>query len=187
LILYINPTFLYKVSIKLNKGNLPEQINAVGAVFKKYLPVVPFDYTFLDDDVQKLYLTENRTGSIFKYFSGLSIFISCLGLLGIILFVTEQRAKELAIRKVMGAPVHKLMLLLSVEYVIIAVIGFCISAPIMYYAMDKWLGGFAYRIEMSVGVFLIAGVVTLLVAWLTVAFRSYQAASDNPIKSLRSE
>jgi putative ABC transport system permease protein len=187
LVIYIDPTSLYQISIKLNKGNFPEQIKQVEAVFKKVIPDRPFDYTVLDGDVQKLYLAENRTGKIFQYLSGLSIFVSCLGLLGIIIFVTEQRAKELAIRKVLGAPVYKLMLMLSIEYIIMAFIGFCIAAPIMYYAMGKWLAHFAYQVKITVGLFLFAGLVSLLFAWLTVAYRSYKAAMDNPVDSLRSE
>jgi len=187
LILYIDPALFFQISIKLNKGNLPEQIKAIEAVFKKITPDRPFDYTFLDQDIHKLYVTENRTGKVFKYFTALAIFISCLGLLGIVLFVTEQRAKELAVRKVLGASIFKLMMIVSLEYVILAFVGFCIAAPLMYYAMGRWLANFAYHSELSIWVFLLAGLLTLFVAWLTVAYRSFQAATDNPVKSLRSE
>ena len=162
-------------------------VSAVETIFKKFAPERPFDYTFLDGDIQKLYLMENRTGKIFQYFSILSIFVSCLGLFGIILFVTEQRAKELAIRKVMGASVSKLMFILSLEYFLMVLIAFCISAPIMYYAVDKWLDNFSYRIETDVRIFLTAGLVCLAFTWLTVAWRSYKAANSNPVESLRSE
>ncbi|MCX8489768.1 MAG: FtsX-like permease family protein, partial [Cyclobacteriaceae bacterium] len=187
LLLYTDPASFYQISIKLNNGNVPEQLKAIEAVFKKFTPDRPFDYTFLEDDIQKTYTTENRIGKIFVYFTSLAIFISCLGLLGIILFVTEQRAKELAIRKVLGSPVYKLILLLSVEYIVMTIVGFVIAAPLMYYAMGKWLNNFAYRAEISISLFLIAGGVTVLITWLTVAYRSYQAATDNPVKSLRSE
>ena len=187
LIMFIDPMSFFQTSIKLNAGNLPEQIKSIEAIFKKLTPERPFDYTFVDEDIEKLYLTDNRTGKIFTYFSAFAIFISCLGLLGIILFVTEQRAKELAVRKVLGAPVFKLMKILSLEYVIMAGIGFCIEAPLMYYVMGKWLSNFAYRSELNIWVFLLAGLLTLLIAWLTVAYRSFQAATDNPVKSLRSE
>jgi putative ABC transport system permease protein len=187
LIIYIDPARLFQLSIRLSSKNLPEQLKAAEAIIKKFTPDRPFDYTFLGDDIQKRYVTENRTATIFKYFSAFAIFISCLGLLGIILFVTEQRAKELAIRKVLGAPVYKLMMILSLEYVILAVIGFSIVTPIVYYMMGKWLSGFAYHAEMDVSLFALAGLVTLLFAWLTVAFRSYQAATNNPVKSLRTE
>ena len=187
LIMYIDPSSFFQISIKLQKGNVAEQIKAIEPIFKKTTPDRPFDYTFVEDDIEKLYLTESRTGKIFTYFAAFAIFISCLGLLGIILFVTEQRAKELAVRKVLGASVFKLMIILSLEYVILAIIGFCIAAPLMYYAMGKWLTNFAYRSELNVWIFLLAGILTLLVAWLTVAYRSFQAATDNPVKSLRSE
>jgi putative ABC transport system permease protein len=187
LLLYIEPTSFYQISIKLNNGNVPEQLRAIEAVFKKFTPDRPFDYTFLEDDIEKTYTTESRIGKIFVYFTSLAIFISCLGLLGIILFVTEQRAKELAIRKVLGSSVYKIVLLLSVEYIIMTIIGFAIATPLVYYAMDKWLNNFAYRAEIHFSLFLIAGGVAILITWLTVAYRSYQAATDNPVKSLRSE
>ena len=187
LLLYIEPTSFYQISIKLNTGNVSEQLKSVEAVFKKFTPDRPFDYTFLEDDVQKTYTAENQIGKIFVYFTSLAIFISCLGLLGIILFVTEQRAKELAIRKVLGSPVYKLVLLLSFEYIVMAIIGFAIAAPLMYYAKDKWLNNFAYRTEIGISLFLIAGGVAILITSLNVAYRSYQAATDNPVKSLRSE
>lgn len=187
LIMYMEPSMFFTISIKLNPGNRPTQLKEIETIFKKFTPDRPFDYTFLEDDIQKTYATENRTGKIFSYFSALAIFISCLGLLGIILFVTEQRAKELAIRKVVGAPVYKLMMILSLEYIIMAVVGFCIVSPLAYYAMAKWLSNFAYQAELTSWPFIAAGLTTLIVAWLTVAFRSYQAATDNPVKSLRSE
>ena len=187
LLIYIDPSAFYQISVKLQQGNLPDQVSAVETIFKKFAPERPFDYTFLDGDIQKLYLMENRTGKIFQYFSILSIFVSCLGLFGIILFVTEQRAKELAIRKVMGASVYKLMFILSLEYFLMVLIAFCIAAPIMYYAVDKWLDNFSYRIETDVRIFLTAGLICLVFTWLTVAWRSYKAANSNPVESLRSE
>lgn len=187
LVIYIDPSSLYQISIKFNKEISPDQIKAAEAIFKKYTPDRPFDYTVLADDIQNKYKTEDRASKIFTYFATLAIFVSCLGLLGIILFVTEQRAKELAVRIVLGAPVYKLMWLLTREYLVMAIIGFCIAAPVMYYAMEKWLGNFAYHVEVSFELFLTVALAIVSFAWLTVAYRSFQAASHNPVGSLRSE
>ncbi len=187
LVIYIDPSSLYQISIKLNAGNFSEQIKEIESIFKKVMPDRPFDYTFLEGNIQKLYLTENRTSKIFQYLSGLSIFVSCLGLLGIIMFVTEQRAKELAIRKVMGAPVPTLMFMVSAEYLFMVLIAFFFSAPMVYFVMRKWLANFAYRIEMDLFIFAIAGFLCFLFAWLTVVYRSYKVAVTNPVESLRNE
>lgn len=187
LIIYTEPRAFFTISIKLNPGDRPQQLKEVEAVFKKFTPDRPFDYTFLEDDIQKNYADENRTGKIFIYFSGLAIFISCLGLFGIILFVTEQRAKEMAIRKTLGAPIYKLMLLLSSEYILMAVIGFFIATPIMYWGMGKWLANFAYRIEISWWLFILAALVTLVFTCLTIFYRTYQSATNSPVESLKSE
>ena len=187
LVLYIDPSGFYQFSVKLNKGPLSEYVNAVERIAKKFAPERPFDYTFVDETLGKLYQTESRISAIFQCFSVLAIFISCLGLLGIILFVTEQRTKELAIRKTLGAPVSNLMLLLSVEYFVMVAIGLGFSFAGMYYYMDKWLTNFAYRIDMSPWPFIKAGLAILLFAWLTIAYRAYKAATSNPVDSLRNQ
>jgi ABC-type antimicrobial peptide transport system permease subunit len=113
LIFFIDPTSLFQIAIKLSPDRQEEQIKAAEKVFKKFTPERPFDYVFLDAQIAKNYKTEKRVEKIFKYFAGLAVFISCLGLLGIVLFVSEQRAKEIAVRKVLGAPVFKLVELLT--------------------------------------------------------------------------
>lgn len=187
LLLYINPSGFYQFSVKLNKGPLAEHVKAVETVAKKFAPERPFDYTFVDDTINKLYQTEMRISSIFQYFSALAIFISCLGLVGIISFVTEQRTRELAIRKTVGAPVSHLMLLLSLEYLIMVVIGYFIALPGLLYFSDSWLSNFAYRIDLNPWLFIKAGLAILLFAWLTIAYRAYKAAVSNPVDGLRSE
>ncbi len=187
LVLYIDPSNFYLFSVKLNKGPLEEQVKSVEAIAKKFAPERPFDYTFVDENIDKLYKTEMQLSSIFNYFSALAIFISCLGLLGIILFVTDQRTKELAIRKTLGAPVSTLLLLLSTEYFIMVAIGFCISLPAIHFYMHKWLSNFAYRVEISPWIFIESGITILLFATLTIAYRAYKAAINNPVDSLRAE
>ncbi len=187
LMLYIDPSNYFQFSVKLSKGPLAEHVKAVEGIAKKFAPERPFDYTFVDDNVNKLYVTESRTGTIFKYFSGLAIFISSLGLFGIILFITEQRAREMAIRKTLGAPVYHLMALLSWEYLILILIAFCVASGGMFYMMNKWLGNFAYHIDLTTWIFIKAGLIILLFAWLTIAYRTFRAATSNPVDSLRSE
>ncbi|MBL7874173.1 MAG: FtsX-like permease family protein, partial [Cyclobacteriaceae bacterium] len=187
MIIYIDPSNFYEISVKLSPGNLVEQVKAVESVYKKFNPDRPFEYSFLNDELDKLYRDEQRIGKIFKYFSILSLFISCLGLLGMVMFVTEQRAKEVALRKIMGASELHLIWLLSGEFVLLIIIAFVITTPAMYYGSSLWLNSFAYRINPGVLLFLAAGLISLLIAWLTVGYKAYQVSRSNPIESLRNE
>lgn len=187
MIIYIDPSNFYEISVKLSPGNLVEQVRAVESVYKKFNPDRPFEYSFLNDELDKLYRDEQRIGKIFKYFSILSLFISCLGLLGMVMFVTEQRAKEVALRKIMGASELHLIWLLSGEFVLLIIIAFVITTPAMYYGSSLWLNSFAYRVNPGVLLFLAAGLISLLIAWLTVGYKAYQVSRSNPIESLRNE
>lgn len=187
MIIYIDPSNFYEISVKLSPGNLVEQVRAVESVYKKFNPDRPFEYSFLNDELDKLYRDEQRIGKIFKYFSILSLFISCLGLLGMVMFVTEQRAKEVALRKIMGASELHLIWLLSGEFVLLIIIAFVITTPAMYYGSSLWLNSFAYRINPGVLLFLAAGLISLLISWLTVGYKAYQVSRSNPIESLRNE
>lgn len=187
MIIYIDPSNFYEISVKLSPGNLVEQVKAVESVYKKFNPDRPFEYSFLNDELDKLYRDEQRIGKIFKYFSILSLFISCLGLLGMVMFVTEQRAKEVALRKIMGASELHLIWLLSGEFVLLIIIAFVITTPAMYYGSSLWLNSFAYRVNPGVLLFLAAGLISLLIAWLTVGYKAYQGSRSNPIESLRNE
>ena len=172
--------------VKLQSSNLTETIAQIETEFKKIIPSA-FEYSFLDQKLQTLYSAEQQLAVVIFIFAGLAIFIACLGLYALAAFTTEQRTKEIGIRKVMGASVFQLSNMLSAEFIKLVLISFVIAAPIGYYAMSRWLEGFAYRIDISVMVFLIAGVVALFIAWITVGFESLKAARSNPIRSLRSE
>ncbi len=187
LILFIDPSSFFLVSVKLAPGNTSEQLRKLEAVFKKYVPDRPFDYTFLEDDLNKLYVTEGRIGKIFTGFSILAFLISSIGLIGIVLFSIEQRGKELAIRKVIGATVPHLMNLLSVEYVIIAFVGYCIAAPIMYFYMNRWLQGFAYHDSISPYLLVATGLISIAFPWLMVSVQTFRAARQNPVKNLKDD
>jgi putative ABC transport system permease protein len=187
MLIYLDANEYYRIAVRLGAGNLVEHTEAVKDVFKKMNPNAPFEYVFLDEEIDQSYRDEERTSQIFSYLSALSIFISCLGLLGMVMFVTEQRAREVALRKVLGASTVHLTWLLTREFILLVLAAFAIAAPAMYYLGNLWLDNFAYRIEAGILVFVLAGLISLTVATLTVGFRSFKVALANPVDSLRSE
>lgn len=187
MLIYLDANEYYRIAVRLGTGNLVAHTEAVKEVFKKVNPNAPFEYVFLDEEIDQSYRNEERTSQIFSYLSVLSIFISCLGLLGMVMFVTEQRAREIALRKVLGASTLHLTWLLTREFILLVLAAFAIAAPAMYYLGNLWLANFAYRIEAEIFVFVAAGLISLGVAALTVSFRSFKVALANPVDSLRSE
>jgi len=175
------------ILIKINGKDIENSLSSIEAVWDKFNPGYPFDYTFLAEDITKLYRSEKTIGIIFNYFTALAIIISCLGLLGLALLTTEQRTKEIGIRKVNGASVREILMLLNKEYMINVFLSWIIASPIAYFIVDKWLNTFAYKIEISVWVFLLTGLLVLAVALGTVSWQTYKAAKANPIDSLRYE
>jgi ABC-type antimicrobial peptide transport system permease subunit len=156
-------------------------------VFKKYNPTYPFEFTFVDQEYAMNFDNNQRTGQMVGLFAGLAIFISCLGLLGLSAFVAESRVKEFGVRKVLGASVAGIARLLSMEFVRLVLISVVIAVPVAWYVMSRWLGGYAYRVSIGWGVFLVAGVMAVVIALATVSFQAIRAARANPVKSLRSE
>jgi len=187
MLIYIDKNEYYRIAVRIGTGNLVEHVEAVKEVFKRVNPTAPFEYAFLDEEIDQSYRNEERTSKIFTYLSALSVFISCLGLLGMVLFVTEQRAREVALRKVLGASALHLTWLLTREFILLVLAAFAIAAPAMYYLGNKWLDNFAYRIDAEIMVLVMAGMISLGVAALTVSFRSFKVALANPVDSLRSE
>jgi putative ABC transport system permease protein len=175
------------VVIRTLPGKINETIKAIAAVSRQLNPAYPFSYDFLDQDLAKLYKGEQQMGNIFNLFALLGIFISCLGLYGLSAFLAEQRTKEIGVRKVLGAPVFNLVYLLSAGITKLILIAICIAIPLSWYAVNSWLSGFAYHIEIGWLVFFIASAGALGIAWLTVSYESIKAATVNPIKSLRTE
>jgi putative ABC transport system permease protein len=147
----------------------------------------PFNYTFVDQAVDNQYQQEERLSQIVSFGSTLAIIIACLGLFGLASLMVVRRTKEIGVRKVLGASSGNIVLLVNKEFTKLVAIAFVIAAPIAWYGMKTWLQDFAYRIELGVGIFLIAGLVTLTVAWLTVSYQSIKATLINPVESLRSE
>ena len=176
------------IVMKLNPANSAhESISRIQGVFKKYLPLVPFDYKFADDEHARKFASEERIGTLSGIFAGLAVFISCLGLLGLASFVAEQRTKEIGIRKVLGASVSNLWQMLSRDFVMLVLIACLVAIPVAYYFADGWLKGYPYHTEISLWIFLAAGGGAVIITLLTVSFQAIRAAVANPVQSLRSE
>ena len=175
------------IVVRLQPGKIGEQLSGIQSAWKDLAPQAPMEYSFLDQDFQKQYEKEQRMSQVFLLFSGLSIFIACLGLFGLAAFMAAQRTKEIGIRKVLGATTAGLVGLLSMDFLKLVLFSLVIASPLAYFFMDKWLQDFAYRIDIQWTVFAVAGIVAVGVAFLTVGFQSAKAALANPIASLRSE
>jgi putative ABC transport system permease protein len=177
------------ISIKIagNKDNIAGALAHLEKTWRQYLPEVPFEYTFLDEHFEELYQSEQRQGTLFTVFSGIAIFIACLGLLGLSAFSISQRLKEIGIRKVLGASTSGIVTLLSLDFLKLVAFAALIAFPIAWYAMHNWLRDFAYRIPIEWWVFAIAGILAATVALATICFQAVKAALANPVKSLRSE
>ena len=174
-------------TIRLKPDNMIETIKELTKLWASFAPDQVFDYDFVDEAMAQYYESERLTGQLFSLFSALGIFICCLGLFGLMGYVVDQRSKEVGIRKVMGARVGSIIMLLSKDYIRLVLISSLIAIPIAWWGLNKWLEGFAYHIESSVWMFVLAGLLVTLITWATVALYSYQAARANPVKSLRSE
>lgn len=176
------------IELKLNPANsASESIARVANVFKNYLPNVPFDYQFVDQEHAKKFATEERIGKLSAIFAALAVFISCLGLFGLASFVAEQRTKEIGIRKVLGASVSSLWKMLSKDFVVLVIISCFIAIPIAKYSLTEWLEHYEYRTDISWWIFGMTGAGAVIITILTVSFQAVKAAIANPVKSLRSE
>ena len=174
-------------SIKLSGNNIPATLAIIEKAWRQYLPDVPYQSTFLDEKFDRLYESEQRQGTIFTVFACIAIFIACLGLFGLSAFAITQRIKEIGVRKVLGANVSSIVVLLSKEFLKLVLVASLIAFVIAWYAMTKWLQDFAYRINIHWWVFILAAILASAVALATVSFQAIKAALTNPIKSLRSE
>ena len=174
------------MSVKVDR-NPPEVITSIEEKWKTLAPQEPFKYTFLDDELNELYASESKSGKLFGVFATLAIAIACVGLFGLAAYTAGLRTKEIGIRKVMGASVFSVTLMLSFEFTKLILIAFLLAVPIAWYFMDSWLNIFAYQVDIGIWVFLLSGLAALVIAWLTVSYQSIKAAIVNPVKSLRSE
>ncbi len=175
------------VIVSVGSTNYKTLLSKIETVWHNNLPGVPFEYSFLDDEVQKQYSTEITLSRIINLFTIMAIFISCLGLFGLAAFSAEQRKKEIGVRKVLGASVTGIVQLLSKEFLKLVAISILIATPIAWWAMNKWLQSFVYRVTISWWMFALAGAIAVAIALITVSFQSIKAAVSNPVKSLRTE
>ena len=175
------------LSIKITGNNISSALSYLEKTWKKHFPETPVDYTFLDENFDKLYQTEQRQATLFTGFACIAIFIACLGLFGLSAFAISQRIKEIGIRKVLGADVSTIVALLSKDFLKLVGISAILAFPVAWYFMNNWLQDFAYRINMPWWVFIIAGIGAALIALITISFQALKAAIANPVKSLRTE
>ena len=177
----------YEMAIRLAPGNTQDQIKTLEGIYKKYASGSPFEYTFLDQNFDALFRAEQRMSTIILVFTILAISIACLGLFGLAAYTAEQRAKEISIRKVMGASESQLTVLMSKDFTLLVMIAFVIATPLAWYFADSWLQGFANRIHIDVSLVVISGITSFIIALLTISYQSIRAAKENPVTAMRSE
>jgi putative ABC transport system permease protein len=175
------------VAIKIQTQSLSKTVAELKKMWENTYPQYAYNGYFLDENIAKFYESENQMALVYKVFAGIAIFISCLGLYGLVSFMAVQRTKEVGIRKVLGASVSSIVYLFSKEFIVLIVISFVIAMPLAWYVMTGWLQNFAYRISLNAWVFLLAIATSVVIAWLTVGYKATRAALANPVKSLRSE
>ena len=176
-----------QVLVKTSGKDNRQVIAAIEKIWKDYLPGMPFEYHFMDEDFNRLYRSEFTTSTILTTFSAVVILVSCLGLLGLAAFTAEQRTREVGIRKILGASAANVVAMLSKDFIKLVVIALCIASPLAWYAADQWLNAFAYHASLGIGVFLLAGITAIVIALLTVSLQSAKAAMMNPVSALKSE
>lgn len=177
----------FEMAVRLSAGNIGEQIQLLESIWKKYAPDAPFEYSFVDQNFDALFRAEQRLGSIILVFTVLAITIACLGLFGLAAYTAEQRAKEISIRKVMGATVSQLMILLSKDFAKLVLLSFAIGTPLAWYGASLWLQEFANRIDLEIWMAIVAGSLSLFVALIIIGAHSVRAARENPVKAMKSE
>ena len=173
--------------VKLNKGAVDNTFTNLEEEWSAIFPDRPFEWEFLDAQLESMYRKEAIFGGIFKVFALIAITVSCLGLFGLVSFSVERKSREIGIRKVLGATISNILLLVSKEFSKLVLLGFLIAIPAAYYFLQGWLSGFKYRIDINYSYFALAGLITLVIAWLTMSYISFKAAKENPVDSLRAD
>jgi putative ABC transport system permease protein len=190
----LDPTIFYCTayaaefySLKVNTENLSQTVETIRAAWIKAFPGNPFEYFFLDDYFNQQYENEQKFGRLFTTFSAFAILVGCIGLFGLSAFTANQRTKEIGIRKVLGSTVNGIFILLSREYVRLVFISVVLAVPLEYVVMKRWIESFPYRTNITLGVFVIAGLSVLIISLLTISYQTLRAAHTNPVDSLRYE
>jgi putative ABC transport system permease protein len=171
----------------MNSENIAGSIDHVKEVWAMFSPDYPIEYIFMDDNFAKMYLSEDKLKSLLSIFTGIAIFVACLGLFGLAAYAAERRKKEIGIRKVLGATTASIVALLSRDFLLLVVLAAILAFPLALYAMRQWLQDFAYRIDIPVWVFFAAGGIAAVVAFLTISYQALKAATTNPVKNIRVE
>lgn len=179
--------FFYTIAIKLRTNNLSQTTAQIQKIWEATYPEYAYTSHFVDQTIEQFYRQETQLTLLYKIFAGIAIFISCLGLYGLVSFMATQKTKEVGIRKVLGASIGNIVYMFSKEFTLLIAIAFLVAAPVAWYVMSNWLKNFQFRISIGAGVFALAIVVSLAIAWITVGYKSIRAALVNPVKSLRSE
>lgn len=187
LVMSISPSDYQYITVRVRPENIAATLATLQEKWQAFEPGYPPRYFFLDEDFGRLFTAEARQSKIFGHFTVLAIGIACLGLFGLASFIAEQRTKEIGVRKVLGASVQQVIVLLSKDFTRLVAIAFILAAPVAYFVMNNWLQDFAYRTPLSPTVFVLAGVLALLIAWLTVSYQAIKAALTNPVEALRYE
>ena len=188
MLVYFDPRNVNTINIRLGASAKPQQaIKAIEQIFKKYNPAYPFEYKFVDEEFNRKFLTEDLISKITNIFAGLAIFICCIGLAGLASFMIEKRIREIGIRKVLGATLRQLLMLISKDFLKLVLIAFVIATPLAWWFMNNWLEKYPYRIQISVWLFVAVGLLILLLALFVVSLNTMKAAMTKPVKSLRTE
>ena len=174
-------------AVRLRPGAEKPAVEKVSALWKSMAPAAPIEYDFLDDSFARMYRTETKTGDVLGIFTGIALFIGCLGLFALAAFMTEQRSKEIGVRKVLGATAVGLAGLLTKDFLKLVVLAILVAAPVAWFLSEKWLNDFAYRIALEWWMVGLTGAVAILIAALTVGVHTMRAALENPVRSLKNE
>jgi putative ABC transport system permease protein len=186
-VLQIYPEAYSKVAVKLRTAGIENSIASIKKVWNRFTPAYPIDYNFLDESFDQMYKADDKLKSLLWMFTAITIFVACLGLFGLAAYAAEHKKKEISIRKILGASVHGVVLLLSKQFIKLVIIAFFIASPIAWYLMNMWLQDFPYRVFLSGWIFIISGLLAIIIALATVSFQAIKAAIANPVKSLRTE
>jgi putative ABC transport system permease protein len=174
--------------VRLEVGKEKETLKQIGEFYKTFNPGFAFEYKFQDEEYGRQYKDEQRIATLSSYFASIAILISCLGLFGLATFTAERRIKEIGIRKALGSSSTNIVMLLSGDFIKMVFISIIFALPFAYYVLENWfLQGFAFRIELEIWYFVVAGIIALFIAWLTVASQAVKAANINPVKCLRAQ
>ncbi|UCC40199.1 MAG: hypothetical protein JSV96_01715 [Candidatus Aminicenantes bacterium] len=187
LALILDPVRGNHFSLKIAPKNMSETLSFIENKFKEFAPNAPFSYSFIDDEIAELYMEEEKLGKLISSFSILAILIACLGLLGLASFAINKRTKEIGIRKALGASISNIITLLIREFLKLVLLANIVAWPVAYYAMNRWLQNFAYRVDVGLWLFVLSALLALIIAVLTIGYHAIKAALANPADSLRYE